>query len=1278
MIAALYSCSPSFTNSDDPFVRKIPVTGITLGKSATSVLVGGSEQLSAVVLPLNSSNPAVTWSSTDTAVATVSDKGVVTGVKSGTATAVAKTVDGGFTASCLVTVSSSSVAPTGISLNTSNSAVAVGGKITLSAAITPSNATNQNVKWSTNDSSIASISAATGSSITVTGIKSGTATVTAVSSADSSLKASCTVTVTGIPVTSVTVNPTSLSVLVNSTGQISSVISPVNATDQNVIWKSDKTSVAIVDPSGVVTGVAAGTANVTVTTEDGNMTATCVVTVTYVPVEVTGVTLSVNNASIGKGSSIVLSATVAPSSATDQTVSWTSSDTNIATVSSSNGASVTVTGVLAGSSVITVTTADGNYSATCAVTVTDVAASVAVSGANTITTDSGTVTLSAAVYPATVSQIVYWTSDNPLVASIDSSTGVVSAVQTGSVNIYATTTDGSNVISPAFALTISGQKAVAYFVKQSKGTTTASLSNGTISYSSAYSQSGNAFKYVSGIGYYGTNSNGFISIPTAVTGDFSANATITVTAQNKGNNACGIGLGISSGWNATDSYAYALARNSSNVINGYYVSGTTSVSVGPPDVSFSIGTAFDLVFSRSGTNLTYGTNSATNTADVSYFTNGTAVYGSGSVYPCISFNNVVGTISAFKVTDSSGSTLFDLSTGKLIDYVPSSLTVSSSVHVDKGFSTDLPAVATALGGTISAVSASVADQSIATASVSNTASGSTITITGVAAGSTTITLTNIADTSNTATVTVTVSEFQSTDNYGSLSSVAYPVPGAANAYPEGEIALTFDSVPTINTGSMAKIYDKATGTLVDTISFSGESQTLTDSTAIIVGTQMARVSGNTLYIRPHVGKLSYETSYYVAIPTTAITGTLNSTTFTGFSNSSSVATWNFKTRADPSISGTSVSITVDGSNGASSADFHSIQGALSYIGTLTGTTSATVNVAAGTYYELLRYTNPQNVSGQTITITGPNGTTYGSTCVVSYLNGNSINGTSATRPVFYFKGANLVLKNMYFKNIGTKVAVAQAESLYFASGWGYTCAAYNCGFSSWQDTLQISGRAWFYKCYIEGNTDFIWGTADAALFENCSLKVRNDGTTTVQSIAVSRLSAWNGGTQPTVTALFSGAGTIGKGYVFVNNSITVDTVAASLGRDAGTGSFYDQVAFVNNTFSGTGTIANDSANKNVVWAYSTSPITLTSTYFGYVGWKYAGNTGLSIDMIPCPTTAATTTITNLSTEFNTRDAILNRVITVNASQVPTGFEASSTTFDTTALATEWSAPTALF
>ncbi|HVV49939.1 MAG TPA: pectinesterase family protein [Polyangia bacterium] len=799
-----------------------------------------------------------------------------------------------------------------------------------------------------------------------------------------------------------------------------------------------------------------------------------------------------------------------------------------------------------------------------------------------------------------------------------------------------------------------------YFVKQASGTTTASLASGAFTVASTFGSSGNAFKYVAP-NYYGTVSNGFIAFPTPMAGDFSITAQVDITAQNKANNACGVGLGMTTGFGGTDEYAYVLMRNSNNSTNGYYVNGSGTISAGAPSVPFTTGTPLQLTMSRSGSNVTLsagavGGTATTQTLAATNLTDGTNVYGTGMVYPAISFNNVNATITNLVIKDGTGATVFDSATGSLVTYVPAALAVAAStVYVDKGASTTVTATAVAVGGAVAGVSAVAADPTIVGVTVANGATSSTITLNGLLSGTTNVTVTNLSDSNaatNTKTIQVSVADFNATDVYGAITT-AYPAPGATNAYTDGELALTFDAAPTLDAGGTIRIY-KSDGTLIDNIAFAGESNTY-GGTAINVGSQLARVAGNTVFFAPHIGKLAYATAYYVAIPKGAITGMLNGKAFDGLSNVPAVASWSFTTRAAPTLS--AANITVDGSQ-TGTANFRTIQGALGGIATLTSPTAVTINVAAGTYNELVHYTGPGATTPLTVTIAGPAGNTRGDTCIQQYANGNGVNGSTSTRPSFYFTGANLVLENITLKNTGVRSVVSQAEALYFASGSAFTVAAGNSSFISNQDTIQTSGRGWFYNCDIEGNVDFIWGTADVTLVEGSSLHFINDvnGGAASYNLFVAR----------TGTTIAAGAnGTVGKGYVALNSTVSVDAnVTAFFGRDAGGSGFYDQAALVGVTFTGAGTVGAG------LWTTTTAPLALGDA--SYVGWKSAGCTGLNLGS---DTTAAMTsaTIASQATEYATRAEILNDVVTVTAG-VPTGFQPAATTWDVSALATAWGAP----
>ncbi len=169
-----------------------------------------------------------------------------------------------------------------------------------------------------------------------------------------------------VSVTGVTLSKTAATLTDGDTLTLTATIAPSNATNKNVTWSSSNTSVATVSTNGVVTAKAAGTATITVKTSDGSKTATCTVTVKAKTVSVTGVTLSKTAATLIEGDTLTLTATIAPSNATNKNVTWTSSNTSVATVNTSG----VVTAKAAGTATITVKSADGGKIATCAVTVT--------------------------------------------------------------------------------------------------------------------------------------------------------------------------------------------------------------------------------------------------------------------------------------------------------------------------------------------------------------------------------------------------------------------------------------------------------------------------------------------------------------------------------------------------------------------------------------------------------------------------------------------------------------------------------------------------------------------------------------------------------------------------------------------------------------------------------------------------------------------------------------------------------------------------------------------
>ena len=329
----------------------VPVTGVTLSQTELPLVKGATATLTATVVPADATNKKVTWRSNNTAVAIV-ENGIVTAVSGGNATIKVTTEDGNHTATCEVTVT---VPVTGVTLSQTELSLVKGATATLRATVVPSDATNHKVRWSSNNTSVATVENGT-----VTAVSRGNAIIT-VTTEDGNHTARCEVVVTApVPAASVTLSQTELPLVKGATATLTATVVPSDATNQKVRWSSNNTSVATVE-NGTVTAVSGGNATITVTTEDGNHTATCEVTVA---VSATGVTLSQTELSLVKGATATLRATVVPSDATNQKVRWSSNNTAVATVE--NG---TVTAVSGGNATITVTTEDGNHTATCSVAV---------------------------------------------------------------------------------------------------------------------------------------------------------------------------------------------------------------------------------------------------------------------------------------------------------------------------------------------------------------------------------------------------------------------------------------------------------------------------------------------------------------------------------------------------------------------------------------------------------------------------------------------------------------------------------------------------------------------------------------------------------------------------------------------------------------------------------------------------------------------------------------------------------------------------------------------
>ena len=424
----------------------VHVTNVTLNKDKLELAEGETAQLKATILPTNATNKKVTWTSSNESIATVDQSGNVKAVSKGTATITVTTKDGGHTATCLVTVTEKAVPVTGVTLDKDKLELPEGDAAQLIATVLPENATNKKVIWSSSDPSTASVDQNGNVTAIATGwLWPGTATITATTE-DGGYAATCKVTVTEkiIPVTSVTLDKDKLELDKGTTAQLKATVLPENATYKNVTWRSSNESIATVDQNGKVTAKSAGTATVTVTTEDGGYMAICKVTVTEKIIPVTSVSLDNDRLNLIEGEAAQLKATVLPENATNKNVTWKSSTESIATVDQNGN----VTAKSIGTATITVTTEDGSKTDTCEVTVTAKAipvTSVSLNKNKLEMVEGEAAQLKATVLPENATnKNVTWKSSTESVATVDQN-GNIKAINGGYTYVYVITVDGNKI-----------------------------------------------------------------------------------------------------------------------------------------------------------------------------------------------------------------------------------------------------------------------------------------------------------------------------------------------------------------------------------------------------------------------------------------------------------------------------------------------------------------------------------------------------------------------------------------------------------------------------------------------------------------------------------------------------------------------------------------------------------------------------------------------------------------------------------------------------------------
>jgi len=426
------------------------------------------------------------------------------------------------------------------------------------------------------------------------------------------------------------------------------------------------------------------------------------------------------------------------------------------------------------------------------------------------------------------------------------------------------------------------------------------------------------------------------------------------------------------------------------------------------------------------------------------------------------------------------------------------------------------------------------------------------------------------------------------DNPGELTAICVDQP----------LEFTLDETPVLGTQGLIQVFD-ANDKLVDKIDMADMAKmTLLSDGTMVPKEQMnqstvlhtfldmlhstryrpvhytpIRVSGKKVTIKLHNEALSFGGSYYVTVDESVF----------GLEVAKGEAP--FTVKAKPT--GNTLSVNPNGT-----ADFCTLQGALSYATTLGKDTAVTIELANGTYQELLYVRDKNNLtikgaSREGTVIAYPNNESYstGSGAAVSSKPAlGSAVGAMGGRGLFLVESCNnLVLEDLTIENtFWADDHKGQAETIYFNAD-NKRLTIENCSLISWQDTFLCKGEVWVHNSLIAGHVDYIWGYPKVCLFEDCEIRSRAGGY-----IVQARV---NNATD--------------KGFVFLNCKLTAEAGVANgsmyLARSGGDSSVYDNVTYVNCEMS--------TVIAPAGWHTGKTPNPSTPTAVS--GWKEYGTTGVS-------------------------------------------------------------------
>lgn len=445
---------------------RVPVTGIKLEvNSVNASLSTGSYQLTYTITPNDEGvNKAVTWTSSATDVATVSQNGLVKFLKPGRATIIVKTVDTGVNGNLIDTCEFYINNPVKeVDLDYTSLTLKIDEQFRLTANITPDDASNKKILWSSSDTSVCKVD----ENGMITAVGSGSATILA-KSEDSGATDMCNVTVYQ-PVTGLVISNDTMTVRKGREFWLNATALPENAMNKGISWASNDETIAKVDQNGKVITLEAGSCIITATSQDSGVTARCMLTVLQ---PITGISLNIHDKTLLKGDRFVLVPTITPYDADNKNVKWTTSDSSVASVDE-NGV---VTALKGGVAIIICTTEERGMVASCSVIVHEFVSGIDIlqDDMKINVGDNKMLSINVSTDSAT-NKSVLWSSSNSSIVSVDEN-GRITAKGVGKATIYVFAKDGSEmqdsirieVIKPVKSITVSSSSVSVWEGKSTK------------------------------------------------------------------------------------------------------------------------------------------------------------------------------------------------------------------------------------------------------------------------------------------------------------------------------------------------------------------------------------------------------------------------------------------------------------------------------------------------------------------------------------------------------------------------------------------------------------------------------------------------------------------------------------------------------------------------------------------------------------------------------------------------------------------------------------------